>query len=178
MKAIEAGALHVTHIFNAMRGFHHREPGPFMAAAQKGSTAEIICDGAHLHPAAVKLAIKVMGAENLALITDSTAMPGGPDGKYNSAVYGKISVKGGAVYNNAGGLLGSCTPMNVMMRRLKKWGAASMEEILGMASYNPARILGLKDTGIIRRGARADLALIDDDFNIYQTIVSGVPVEM
>ena len=178
LEAIAAGALHVTHVFNAMRGFHHREPGPFMAAVEKGLTAEIICDGAHLHPAALKLVVKVIGAENLAIITDSTAMLGYPDGKYNSVVCGKIIIKGGAAYNNDGVLLGSCTPMNAMMRNMKKWGAASFVEILRMASYNPARILGLKDAGRIKTGSRADFALIDDEFNIYQTIVSGVPVEI
>ena len=171
-RAIAAGAGHVTHIFNAMRGFHHRDPGPVATIAGSCATAEIICDGAHLHPETVKLLFKFMGANRLVLITDSTAMQGYPAGKYENSA-GKFAIKNGAAYRDKNTLIGSCTPVNAMMRNIKKWGAASTGEILMTATSTPARALGLSDTGRLKRGMRADIAVIDDDFNVFRTIAGG-----
>jgi N-acetylglucosamine-6-phosphate deacetylase len=175
-KAIAAGASHATHILNAMRGFHHRAPGPAAAIAGACATAEIICDGAHLHPETVKLLFKFMGAKRLVLITDSTAMQGYPAGKYENSAAGKFIIKNGAAYRDKNMLIGSCTPLNAMMRNIKNWGAASTGEILMMATSTPARVLGLKDLGRLKRGMRADIAVIDDDFNIFSTIAGGTVV--
>lgn len=172
MKAAATGELHYTHIFNAMRPMHHREPGPFLAAVDSGATAELICDGAHVHPAAIRLAVKLMGAGRLAIITDSTPLLG-----YNKKSLdfggGKMSERRGAAYLEDKTLAGSATPINKMMKNILDWGAAPFGDILTMATSTPASILGLKDRGRLKKGYMADMTIIDGGFKVYRTINAG-----
>ncbi len=172
MEAAAAGSRHYTHLFNAMSPMHHREPGPFLAAVDSGATAELICDGAHVHPAAVRLAVKAMGAGRLAIITDSTPLLGykGKSMNFGSV---KISERRGAAYLEDRTLAGSATPMNKMMKNLLDWGAAPFGDILTMATSTPASILGLKDRGRLKKGYMADMAIIGDGFKVYRTINAG-----
>jgi N-acetylglucosamine-6-phosphate deacetylase len=172
MEAAAQGELHYTHLFNTMRPMHHREPGPFLAAVDSGATAELICDGVHVHPAAVRLAVKLMGAGRLAVITDSTPLLG-YNGKSMDFGGGKMSERRGAAYLEDNTLAGSATPINKMMKNILDWGAASFGDVLTMATSTPASILGLKDRGRLKKGYIADMAIIDGGFRVYRTINAG-----
>jgi N-acetylglucosamine-6-phosphate deacetylase len=162
-KALNGPFSHVTHLFNAMKGFHHRNPGPYPAIADSvRTTVEIIADGIHVHPAALKMAYRAIGSKRLVVITDSAPMLGYRDGKYSNKITGGFYVKDKAAYYNDGTLIGSCTTLAEMCRNMKRWTGAGNEEILRMATSNPAAVLRRPDIGIIKTGAKADLTIVDE----------------
>jgi N-acetylglucosamine-6-phosphate deacetylase len=173
-KAIRAGMRHATHLFNAMEVFHHRNPGPFPAIAEdKRVTAEIIADGAHVHPAAVKAAVKLLGPGRVILISDSTAMLGRKDGRYYMESSGPFTVKAGAAYLEDGTLMGSCTTLLQMAANVKKWCALKNEEVLRMVTYNPAKLIGFPKVGMIKKGFFADFNVLDDNLKLQQVFIGG-----
>lgn len=175
--ALHAGIHHVTHLFNAMQGIHHRKPGPFLAIAKNlSTTVEIIADGVHVHPTIIKLAVKLLGVKRVILITDSIAMLDYKAGKYFLKPSGAFEVKAGAAFRADGTLLGSCTTLLDMAKNTKKWCDLNNEEVLRMITYNPAKLLGLKQVGRIAKGYFADFNVLDEKLKLYQVFVGGKPI--
>lgn len=173
-KAIEAGATHVTHCFNAMSEFNHREPGTVGGVLESNElTCEIICDLFHVHPAAISLLIKTKGPQRVAIVTDGILPTGLDDGTYEFAGQ-NVHVKNGSTRLESGVLAGSIATMNVAVKNLYKTVGLSLPVISIMASTTPARILelGIKK-GQIAENYDADLTILDKDFNAKYTIVGG-----
>lgn len=174
LAAIDAGVRHVTHTFNAMTPLHHRDPGLLGAAlADDRLTAEIIVDGIHVHPAAVRLLARAKRAGGAVLITDSIGAAGFPDGEYSSEGMA-LHVQGGAARLDDGTLAGSLLTMERGVANLVAFGAATLEEAFAIGSLNPARVLGLDSSkGRIAPAMDADLIAIDDGMRVHWTMVGG-----
>lgn len=170
-KAVEKGIAHATHLFNAMSAFTHREPGVVGAVLDLPVTSEIICDGIHIHPAAIRMAIKAKGAQNLAVISDSMRAAGMPDGEYDLGGQ-DITVLGGRALTKGGNLAGSTTNMLCEFKNLIEWGIP-IEDVARMTSENPARIVKLHGKGKIQEGYDADFTVLDENFNLVHTIIGG-----
>ncbi len=173
-KAVSLGANHVTHIFNAMRPIHHREPGPLAAILMdERVSVQLIADGVHVHPEMLKLTLKLKGVENIVLITDSMASLGLPDGRY---IYDgwEYESKAGACRYKDGTLIGTSLPLNKMAKRMMDYCGLDISEALQMITVNPARVLGVgAKKGSIEEGKDADLVIMDKAFNVFMTMVSG-----
>jgi N-acetylglucosamine-6-phosphate deacetylase len=173
LAAFAAGATAGTHLYNAMSGFRHREPGMVGALlAAPTVVAGIIADGIHSHPAAVAVAWKAKGPDHLMLVTDALAAAGMPHGRYR---IGDISVDSGpsGARNESGGLAGSVLTLDEAVRNLVAFTGCSVPEALGAVTRVPARLLGLDDKGVIAPDAVADLVLLDGDLEVVATIVAG-----
>jgi N-acetylglucosamine-6-phosphate deacetylase len=170
--AVAAGVTHVTHVFNAMAGLHHREPGPVgVALTDEALTVEVICDGHHLHPRTVSLIFRSKPADRIAIVSDAVAA-GLADGVHD--LFGiRCAVRNGTVRTEAGQLAGSCLTLDAAVRNLRAWQPGrALPEILACASAIPARIAGL-EPGTIAAGAAADLILLNDDMRVAAAIVQG-----
>jgi N-acetylglucosamine-6-phosphate deacetylase len=170
--AYDAGARHVTHLFNAMSGFHHREIGVAgWALTKEGLTCDIIADGMHVAPQILALALKMKGADALALISDSVAPTGLGDGDFS--LWGEnIAIKGRTTKNDRGSIAGSVITMADAVRTYRSLGTP-WEVIAKIASSNPASILGLEDRGVIAEGKRADLVAMDVEGRVTFVSVGG-----
>ncbi|MCL2741504.1 MAG: N-acetylglucosamine-6-phosphate deacetylase [Oscillospiraceae bacterium] len=168
MGAFASGIAHSTHLFNAMRGIHHREPGLAGAVLDCGEcTAEIIGDGVHIHPAIVRLTVGRKGAEMVAMVSDSvshafTEGKGAPDGM----------VIGEAAYLPSGVLAGSVVSLGEILKNLIGWGFAA-EDALTMLSATPAKAAGLVGVGSICEGMAADMVALDAGMRAAVTMVGG-----
>jgi len=171
---IEAGISHVTHMFNAMNPIHHRAPGPLPAIFEsKGVSAQIISDGAHISPVIVRLAASILGEDRCVLITDGLQAMGLGDGNYVYDGRRYESREGVARYGD-GTLIGTALGMNQLASRFRKFTGWSLSAIAKVASWNPAKVLGMTDRkGSISTGKDADLVLLNDDLSVWKTIVSG-----
>jgi len=173
IKSFNAGVSHATHLFNAMREFHHREPGVVGAVFDSDTvTSEIIADGVHMHPASIRIALAQMGVDRLCLVTDSVRASGMGDGVYemeNSQVF----IEGGkAVLLESNTLAGSVLPINRAMKNVLEWCHLSVPEIVKMVTSNPACILGQEDRiGHLKEGHQANLVFFDGEFNIKKTVL-------
>jgi len=178
--AIEAGARHVTHLYNAMGGLHHREPGLAGAGlTDPRLTCDLICDGIHVHPRMVELAARACG-ERLALITDriepqagsgEAGNGGAADGGFAA---GAARGAGDAWRLADGRLAGSGIGLDGALRNFVAFTKATPLEGVGACSLRPARILGIEaERGTLRVGARADLALFDDGLRVRETWIAG-----
>jgi N-acetylglucosamine-6-phosphate deacetylase len=169
--AVAAGATHATHLFNGMRPWHHREPGPAGALLDRDEvTCEIVADGVHLHDMTVRLAARAAGPGRLVLVTDAMAAAGMPDGRYRlgsrsvEVTGGVARLVGEAGYPSA--IAGSTATMAAIVRHAVVAGL-SVPQASAAASTTPARVLGLGDrTGALRPGLTADLVLCDDDYRL------------
>lgn len=176
-EAIEAGAHHVTHLYNAMPPFTHRKPGVIGAAAENEETrVELICDGIHIHPCVVKSTFKLFGAERMVLISDSMMATGMEDGEY--ALGGQpVTVRGNRALLKDGTIAGSATNLYDCMRTAIQMGVPK-EEAVRAATWNPAQAVGLEaECGILRPGRRADILLADGEFALLEVIKSGRAVK-
>jgi len=173
-EAFAAGASHVTHAFNAMRPFHHREPGPLGAALEaEGVTVEVIADGVHLHPAAVRTLVRAFGTERIALITDGVTPAGLDDGTFRIGNV-EASLKDGGMRLPDGTIAGSVATMSDVVRNVVGWAIADLAAAATMASETPARALGLGERkGIIAPGYDADLVALTADLSVAATWVAG-----
>ncbi len=173
-EAVSKGVSHVTHLFNAMRPFHHREPGVVGGSLLMDElTVQIIADGIHIHPAGVDLAVRAKGTERIVLITDAVKPLDMPEGRYPSFGYNVI-VKDGSVRLEDGTLSGSLLSMNRAVSNTCNFAGLTLWESVNMASLNPARVMRLSDRkGSIEPGKDADIVLLDDDFNVHLTMVEG-----
>ncbi|TFU25951.1 N-acetylglucosamine-6-phosphate deacetylase [Thermus tengchongensis] len=166
--ALEAGASGFTHLYNAMTGLHHREPGVVGLALERGTWAEIIPDGLHVHPAALKLALKSI--PGLYFVTDAVAAAGMPDGEYPLGAH-RVEKRGNGVWHR-GSLAGSTLTMDQALRNLVAWGMP-LEEAARRLSTLPARYLGLGDRGEIAPGKRADLVVLDGELRVQAVFLGG-----
>jgi N-acetylglucosamine-6-phosphate deacetylase len=169
-----AGASLATHLFNGMRPLHHREPGLVGATLAAGIPFELINDGVHLHPAMTSL-LAAPGRVPV-LVTDAIDAAGVGDGEF--VLGGQVvDVRDGeARLRSTGSLAGSTLTMALALRRAVRCSGLPIERASAAASANPARVLGLSDRlGAIAPGLRADLVVLDDDLNVVQVFVEGVP---
>ena len=173
--AITAGAVSATHTFNAMRPLDHREPGILgVVLDDQNLYAELICDGIHVAPEAVRLWLKAKGPDHAILITDSMAAAGMPDGEYTLGGM-PVTVAGGVCLSN-GVLAGSVLTLDQAVANLQSMTGADLATAIRLASANPARMAGLEDIGTVRVGAFADLTRYDRDGHLVQTYIHGTPV--
>ena len=173
-KAIDNGAAHVTHMFNAMRPFHHREPGIMVAALLRNELkVELIADGIHVDPIVMKLLHNIKGSGGIILVTDAIRACGMPDGDYHFMDQ-KIIVKNKRAFLENGTLAGSTLTMEEAVRNMVKLVGVPITDAVRMASLNGAKVLGLEHAkGILAVGKDADLVVMDDDFNVHATIYEG-----
>lgn len=176
--SMEAGVSHVTHLFNAMRGLHHREPGTVGAALTlPGMTVELIADGVHVHPVSMKVAVAARGADGVLLVTDAMMATGMPDGDYKLGELDVFVKDGAARLKLDGNLAGSVLTMATAVRNMVNLVGVSLPQAVAMASLNPARKHGLAHRkGSIAPGKDADILLLDGNLAVVETIVEGKTV--
>lgn len=173
-KAYEAGATDTTHLYNCTSPLNHREPGVVGAAfdCKEPHFAEIICDGVHIHPAAVRIAVRELGKDRLIFITDSMEAAGMGDGVY-SLGGDPVIVKNGEARREDGALAGSVLTLDEAVRRAVNMGIP-FEVVLRAVTINPARLIKMDDQiGSIKVGKRADLTVLDSNLNVVMTFVGG-----
>lgn len=175
--AIDAGATHAVHCFNAMRPFMHRDAGILGAVLTDDRvSAELICDGIHVEPTAIRLLVRSKGVDRLVLVSDSVSGAGMPDGNYRLGNF-TVHVAGGVCRTVEGNLAGSTITLDAALRNLSAYTGLSYSECLPCITANPARILGFeKQKGTIAPRSDADLAVLDQEFYVTQTYVRGRPV--
>lgn len=173
MAAFQAGANHVTHLFNAMLPFHHRKPGVQGAAADAGAYVELICDGIHIHPAMVRAVFKLFGSDRVCLISDSMRAAGLADGDYTLGGQA-VKVKGNLATLADGTIAGSVTNLMLCLKNAVQNMQIPIEEAVRSASETPARSIGIFDRcGSLAAGKQADIVLLDKELNVRQVFVGG-----
>ena len=173
--ALDAGANHIVHLFNAMTGFTHREPGVVGAASDsEHAMSEIICDGVHIHPSMVRAVFKMMGAQRMIFISDSMRATGMPDGQYTLGGL-DVKVRGNrATLVSDGALAGSVTNLADCMRTAVTQMGIPLETAVACATKNPAISLGIyEERGSISIGKKADILLLDQDLTLKKVIKNG-----
>jgi N-acetylglucosamine-6-phosphate deacetylase len=173
--AFDAGARHTTHLFNRMPALAHRAPGlPGAALAREDVTAELICDGHHVHPAMCRLAMSAKGSRGILAITDGTAGAGMAVG--SSARLGSRTIRVGryAAELENGTLAGSTLTMDRAFANIVNLFGGSFVDAALMCATNPARALGLAGQGVIGEGAVADLTILDRHLRVVRTFVGGI----
>lgn len=170
LEAIENGASCLTHTYNAMPPFHHRNPGPIGAAFEKHIYAQIICDGFHISKPVVLATYKMFGADRMVLISDSIRSAGLPDGEYESGGL-KVFLKNGAARLADGTIAGSSATLLDCVKKAVEFGIP-LDDAVRMASRTPAELLGVKK-GRIAPGYDADLLITDRELNIKTVITAG-----
>ncbi len=173
-QAIDAGASLGTHVFNAMRGFSHREPGVVGALlAADRAAAGVIADGVHVHPAALALVARAKGASRTALVTDAMPPVGGerPAFRLNGR---EVTARDGACYLPDGTLAGSALSMNRAVDVMSRLAGVPLRDCVQMATATPAEVLGMQDEiGVLVPGAKADIAVCDAELNVWRVFVGG-----
>lgn len=172
VKAIESGATHTIHLFNAMPGYTHREPGVIGAIMDSECTAELICDGIHIHPAVIRNTFKTLGDDRVVLISDSMKACGMEDGMYDLGGQDVI-VKGNLATLKDGTIAGSATNVMQCMRNVVKFGIL-LENAVKAATINPAKVIGVDDIcGSIKEGKNADIVILEENLDISKIIIKG-----
>lgn len=173
-EALERGASHVTHLYNAMPPFTHREPGVIGATRDNPNChVELICDGIHIHPSVVRATFAMFGAERIILISDSMRATGLTDGQYTLGGQ-EVFVKGETATLADGTIAGSVTNLMDCMKNAVKNMGISLEDAIACATINPAKEIGIDTVcGSITEGKYADLVLLDADLNVKAVYVGG-----
>ncbi|WP_310199631.1 N-acetylglucosamine-6-phosphate deacetylase [Neobacillus niacini] len=173
-KAVQAGAKQVTHLFNGMRGIHHREPGVAGSALLfKELMVELIADGIHVVPEVMKLVINAKGTEGMILITDAMRAKCLKNGIYDLGGQ-DVSVADGKALLADGTLAGSILKMNDSLKNILEAADLSLSEAVQMASVNPAKQLNVYDRkGSISLGKDADLTILTNDYQVEMTFCRG-----
>jgi N-acetylglucosamine-6-phosphate deacetylase len=175
--AIARGARAATHLFNRMPPLGHRDPGLAGAVLVSDEVAaELICDGHHVHPAILQVAIAAKSLERVMAITDATAGAGLPMGSRARLGDQLITVGEAAAYLEDGTLAGSVLTMDRAFAMLVGRVGLALPEAAMMCSTTPARELGLEGFGLIAKGGMADLTVLDRSFRVVQTYVGGLLV--
>lgn len=172
VKALSQGAKSFTHLFNAMSPFHHRDPGMVGAALAHAEHAELIPDLLHVHPGAIKAALRAI--PNLYFVTDSTAATGMPDGDYKLGAHTVHKCLGGVRLTD-GTLAGSALTMDLALRNLINLGM-SLEEASRRLSTIPAELIGCHDRGKILENYYSDLLILNDDLTLKTVYIEGEEV--
>jgi len=171
-RAIAAGAMVGTHLFNAMPPVHHREPGAALALLQDPKvTVELIADGVHVHPAVVHAAIQAAGPHRVALVTDAVAAAGCADGEFQLGAVPIDVVSGVARVHGTSTIAGSTATMDRLFRGVAP--DAGLAAAVQMTSATPARALGLERVGRLRPGYDANLVVLDRDLQVAAVMVRG-----
>lgn len=172
--AIKHGVTHVAHAFNGMRSFHHREPGILGAVLVHDElTVELISDNVHVHPAAMKLLVRTKGTDKIVLVTDAVLTAGMSNGEYRVGNKNVI-VRNGICKLKSGELAGSTLTMDRAIRNTTKSVGLPLRTAIKMATINPAVAVNVdKNKGSLEPGKDADIVIMDDDVNVYVTIVKG-----
>ena len=171
--AFSAGATHLTHLYNAMPGVHHRNPGVIPAAVENENVrAELICDGMHVHPASVRLAFSMFGAERMVLISDALRCLGMPDGEYELGGQ-QVFLKNNIAKLADGTIAGAATNLYIGMRNAMAFGIPEADAIRAV-TYNPACAIGKADQiGSIEDGKKADFIVCSPDYTQKRVFLSG-----
>jgi N-acetylglucosamine-6-phosphate deacetylase len=173
-KAFSLGANHVTHIFNGMNPFNHREPGIIGAAFDSGAYVELISDGVHINPSVVRVAFKLFGDDKVCLISDSMRACGLADGQYDlGGQLVTVSGRTATIDNNS--LAGSVTTLTDCMRRAVEFGIP-LTSALKAATINPAKSVGLNDAGSLTVGKRADILVLNQDLLIEHIVLGSIRI--
>ena len=174
--AIELGVRHITHLFNAQSGLHHRKPGVVGAAFDVGRAngvrAELICDGFHIHPATLRIAFREMGEDGTVIISDSMKAAGCPDGDYDLGGQ-PVYVRDGKALLADGTIAASTSNVYKELKIVISFGIPEKQAVKS-ATINPAKAIRVDDkTGSIEEGKLADILVVDKDYNIKLVIVKG-----
>jgi N-acetylglucosamine-6-phosphate deacetylase len=175
-EAIDAGARVATHLFNAMRPIHHRDPGPIIALlGDPRVTVELIADGTHLHPALYGYVTRTVGPDRVALVTDAMAAAGMADGRYRLGAL-PVEVSGGvarlATADGPGAIAGGTARLVDVVRRTVAAGVP-LPAAVAAATATPAALLGLPDVGALAPGMRADVLVTDAELNPTAVLRAG-----
>lgn len=172
----DAGATHLTHLFNAMSGIHHRHPGPIGAASERENvTAELICDGIHVHPSAVRMAFRLFPGR-ICLISDALRCCGMADGSYSLGGQ-EILLSGGVARLTSGAIAGSAADLYQCMRRAVSFGIPR-EQAVWAATALPARVIGREsETGAIADGRAADFVICGGELEPEAVYLGGKCLE-
>lgn len=175
-RGFKSGISHVTHLFNAMTAFSHKDPGIIGAAAEREKvTAELICDGQHVHESAVRLAFSIFTSKRICLISDAVSACGMENGTY---VLGgqTIRLQDGRATLPDGTLAGSVAPLLGCVQQAVRFGIP-LADAVRCASYNPACVIGVeKQTGSLAAGKDADFIVCDLDLQLSEVYIRGAKV--
>lgn len=173
--ALRAGAVGFTHLFNAMSGLHHREPGMVGAALAHGEHAELIPDLLHVHPGAIRAALRCI--PGLFCVTDSTAAAGMPDGDYRLGEHTVQKCMGGVRLAD-GTLAGSALTMDQALRNLVQKLDLPLTDAVRRVSTAAADYLGETDRGRLAQGAWADVVVMDAALTLRRVFVEGEEIDV
>ena len=170
----DAGARFVTHLFNAMPGLDHREPGPVGAAlADSRVTVGLIPDGLHVDPLVVDVAWRRAGPGRLAVVTDAIAALGMDPGSYHLGTMDLV-VDATSARLADGRLAGSVISLDAAIRNLRAFTGASVADVIGAVTSTPARLLGLAgERGVLREGAAGDVVVLTPELEVVATVIRG-----
>ncbi len=173
-EAVAAGLSHVTHLFDGMRGLHHREPGPVGAALLlEQLEVELIGDGLHVLPEIVNLTLRLKGVDKVMLVSDALHLAGLPPGRYQFAGQPAEVGNGWAKLTEAGTPISVCT-MQQAFRNAASWTGLPLPQLSRLTSLNPARAAGAPARkGSLETGKDADILLMDDQFNLREVFLRG-----
>jgi N-acetylglucosamine-6-phosphate deacetylase len=174
LEAIQLGVTHATHCCNAMRPLHHREPGPLGAIAQSSQVhGELITDGVHVHPAMLRIMVKILGIERTIVVTDALAAAGIGDATFEFAGQPAQVVRGVARLED-GTITGSILTMDQALRNILQMTGVTLPQAASMLTWNPARSIHVDQRkGLLQPGFDADLLVFDSDLELQATICRG-----
>jgi N-acetylglucosamine-6-phosphate deacetylase len=174
LAGVEAGARQATHLFNRMTPLGHRQPGLAAAVLEHDDvTAELVCDGVHVHPAMVRVALAAKQTSRIMAITDGTAGAGLPQGA-RTTIGGRPITVGDVATLEDGTIAGSILTMDRAFARLVSAMGLSLVDAATVCATTPARALNLQGLGVIAPGATADLVVLDRDLNVVHTFLAGM----
>lgn len=173
-KAIEHGASHATHLYNAMPPMNHRNPGVIGAVRDSSEChVELICDGVHIHPSVIRATYAMFGAERIILISDSMRATGLEDGEYTLGGQ-PVKVRGNLATLHDGTIAGSATNLMDCLRFVVREAGIPLETAVMCATANPAREIGIfNEVGSITAGKRADFILLNQNLEIVRVYIDG-----
>ena len=176
--AFDAGATHLTHLYNAMPGISHRSPGVIPAAVEAPDVrAELICDGYHVHPAAVRLAFRLFGSRRMILVSDAGRCCGLPEGSAFRLGGQNARLTGGVGRLEDGTIACSAADLFDCMKNAMAFGIPE-EDAVRAATYNPACAIGREDTvGSIAAGKRADFVIYSPDYAEKRVFLGGQEIK-
>ena len=173
MNAIEAGVKSATHMFNAMSGLNHREPGVAAAVLNSDIYCELIADKIHTHPAMFKLLVNTKGSDKLILITDAMRAACLKSGEYDLGGQ-RVTVENGAARLSDGTLAGSVLQLKDAVKNLWQNTDLSLQQVIRTVTLNPAKLIGLdSEIGSLEAGKKADIVIFDKNIDIKTTIIDG-----
>ncbi|MDW7669795.1 MAG: N-acetylglucosamine-6-phosphate deacetylase, partial [Bacillota bacterium] len=173
IEAFEHGACCTTHLFNAMTGLHHRNLGIVGAALTTDCYSELIADNIHVSKNLYEMLVKVKGLNKLLLMTDCIRGGGLGEGVYTLGGQ-KVNIKNGKCTLDSGTIAGSVLKLNQGFKNFAEASNESIESIVPLITINQAKYLGLEDKlGSLTQGKRADIVIMNDDYDITKTIVKG-----